>query len=115
MGGIEFYPQKEFDEDMEDKSDNDKIRVSSSFLLRLLGRAVLSFFHHQSFCGYCGMFFSAWFMFNPCAAPFRVEPLTSFCTQEAMPFAVVGSDKEYQVNGKRVLGRKTPWGIVEGV
>ncbi|XP_066517302.1 neuronal-specific septin-3 isoform X1 [Hoplias malabaricus] len=56
--GIEFYPQKEFDEDLEDKSDNDKIR-------------------------------------------------------EAMPFAVVGSDKEYQVNGKRVLGRKTPWGIVE--
>lgn len=30
MGGIEFYPQKEFDEDMEDKSDNDKIRVSGS-------------------------------------------------------------------------------------
>lgn len=28
MSGIEFYPQKEFDEDMEDKSDNDKIRVS---------------------------------------------------------------------------------------
>ncbi|XP_042253409.1 neuronal-specific septin-3 [Thunnus maccoyii] len=58
MGGIEFYPQKEFDDDMEDKSDNDKIR-------------------------------------------------------EAMPFAVVGSDKEYQVNGKRVLGRKTAWGVVE--
>lgn len=32
MGGIEFYPQKEFDEDMEDKSDNDKIRVSSPVL-----------------------------------------------------------------------------------
>jgi len=31
-----------------------------------------------------------------------------------MPFAVVGSDKEYQVNGKRVLGRKAPWGIIEG-
>ncbi|XP_069022812.1 neuronal-specific septin-3 [Embiotoca jacksoni] len=58
MSGIEFYPQKEFDEDMEDKSDNDKIR-------------------------------------------------------EMMPFAVVGSDKEYQVNGKRVLGRETAWGIVE--
>lgn len=58
MGGIEFYPQKEFDDDMEDKSENDKIR-------------------------------------------------------EAMPFAVVGSDKEYQVNNKRVLGRKTPWGVVE--
>ncbi|XP_056653429.1 neuronal-specific septin-3 isoform X2 [Monodelphis domestica] len=56
--GIEFYPQKEFDEDLEDKTENDKIR-------------------------------------------------------ESMPFAVVGSDKEYQVNGKRVLGRKTPWGIVE--
>ncbi|XP_056442038.1 neuronal-specific septin-3 isoform X2 [Gadus chalcogrammus] len=58
MGGVEYYPQKEFDEDMEDKSDNDKIR-------------------------------------------------------EAMPLAVVGSDKEYQVNGKRVLGRKTAWGVVE--
>lgn len=31
MSGIEFYPQKEFDEDMEDKSDNDKIRVSLFF------------------------------------------------------------------------------------
>ncbi|KAM4650775.1 neuronal-specific septin-3 isoform 1-T1 [Discoglossus pictus] len=59
MNGIEFYPQKEFDDDLEDKTENDKIR------------------------------------------------------QESMPFAVVGSDKEYQVNGKRVLGRKTPWGIVE--
>lgn len=58
MSGIEFYPQKEFDDDMEDKSDNDKIR-------------------------------------------------------ETMPFAVVGSDKEYQVHSKRVLGRKTAWGIVE--
>lgn len=29
--GIECYPQKEFDEDMEDKSDNDKIRVRSHF------------------------------------------------------------------------------------
>ncbi|XP_033018321.1 neuronal-specific septin-3 isoform X3 [Lacerta agilis] len=59
INGIEFYPQKEFDEDLEDKTENDKIR------------------------------------------------------QESMPFAVVGSDKEYQVNGKRVLGRKTPWGVIE--
>uniref|UniRef100_A0A8C5SRH9 Septin 3 n=1 Tax=Laticauda laticaudata TaxID=8630 RepID=A0A8C5SRH9_LATLA len=59
VNGIEFYPQKEFDEDLEDKAENDKIR------------------------------------------------------QESMPFAVVGSDKEYQVNGKRVLGRKTPWGVIE--
>ncbi|XP_078496673.1 neuronal-specific septin-3 isoform X2 [Lissotriton helveticus] len=58
VNGIEFYPQKEFDEDQEDKSENDKIR-------------------------------------------------------DSMPFAVVGSDKEFQVNGKRVLGRRTPWGIIE--
>lgn len=32
MSGIEFYPQKEFDDDMEDKSDNDKIRVSRFFV-----------------------------------------------------------------------------------
>lgn len=32
MSGIEFYPQKEFDDDMEDKSDNDKIRVSCCVL-----------------------------------------------------------------------------------
>lgn len=34
MSGIEFYPQKEFDDDMEDKSDNDKIRVSRFFVSR---------------------------------------------------------------------------------
>lgn len=31
--GIECYPQKEFDEDIEDKSDNDKIRVRDLFIL----------------------------------------------------------------------------------
>lgn len=34
--------------------------------------------------------------------------------QEMIPFAVVGSDHEYQVNGKRILGRKTKWGTIEG-
>uniref|UniRef100_A0A8D0H0C1 Septin 12 n=1 Tax=Sphenodon punctatus TaxID=8508 RepID=A0A8D0H0C1_SPHPU len=34
--------------------------------------------------------------------------------REKIPFAVVGADKEHQVNGKKVLGRKTKWGIVEG-
>ena len=29
MNGIEFYPQKEFDEDLEDKTENDKIRVGA--------------------------------------------------------------------------------------
>ncbi|XP_058626848.1 septin-9 isoform X3 [Onychostoma macrolepis] len=56
--GIRVYPQKEFDEDAEDRILNDKIR-------------------------------------------------------ENIPFAVVGTDKEHQVNGNKVLGRKTKWGIIE--
>ncbi|KAM9770483.1 septin 9b isoform 3-T3 [Menidia menidia] len=56
--GIDVYPQKEFDDDAEDRLINDKIR-------------------------------------------------------EMIPFAVVGSDQEYQVNGKRILGRKTKWGTIE--
>lgn len=36
------------------------------------------------------------------------------CAQENIPFAVVGTDKEHQVNGNKVLGRKTKWGIIEG-
>ncbi|XP_069786399.1 septin-9-like isoform X3 [Narcine bancroftii] len=30
-----------------------------------------------------------------------------------VPFAVVGSNLEYQVNGRRILGRKTKWGTIE--
>ncbi|XP_012990838.1 septin 9b isoform X3 [Esox lucius] len=56
--GIDVYPQKEFDEDADDRMINEKIR-------------------------------------------------------EMIPFAVVGSDQEYQVNGKRLLGRKTKWGTIE--
>uniref|UniRef100_A0A4W5RN73 Septin 9a n=1 Tax=Hucho hucho TaxID=62062 RepID=A0A4W5RN73_9TELE len=56
--GIDVYPQKEFDDDAEDRMINDKIR-------------------------------------------------------EMIPFAVVGSDQEYQVNGRRLLGRKTKWGTIE--
>uniref|UniRef100_A0A8C7V3H9 Septin 9b n=1 Tax=Oncorhynchus mykiss TaxID=8022 RepID=A0A8C7V3H9_ONCMY len=56
--GIDVYPQKEFDEDADDRMINDKIR-------------------------------------------------------EMIPFAVVGSNQEYQVNGKRLLGRKTKWGTIE--
>ncbi|MBN3285919.1 SEPT9 protein, partial [Polyodon spathula] len=33
--------------------------------------------------------------------------------REMIPFAVVGSDQEYQVNGRRTLGRKTKWGTIE--
>ncbi|XP_073713443.1 neuronal-specific septin-3 isoform X2 [Misgurnus anguillicaudatus] len=56
--GIGVYPQREYDEDAEDRILNDKIR-------------------------------------------------------ENIPFAVVGTDKEHQVNGNKVLGRKTKWGIIE--
>ncbi|VFV34074.1 septin 9 [Lynx pardinus] len=56
--GIDVYPQKEFDEDSEDRLVNEKFR-------------------------------------------------------EMIPFAVVGSDHEYQVNGRRILGRKTKWGTIE--
>ena len=31
-----------------------------------------------------------------------------------MPFAVVGSTQEYEVGGKKIRGRKYPWGIIEG-
>ncbi|KAI8818436.1 Septin-domain-containing protein [Fimicolochytrium jonesii] len=30
-----------------------------------------------------------------------------------IPFAVVGSDKEVDVNGRKVRGRKYPWGVIE--
>ncbi|XP_044038069.1 septin-9 isoform X2 [Siniperca chuatsi] len=56
--GIRVYPQKEYDEDPEERIRNDSIR-------------------------------------------------------ETIPFAVVGTDKEHQVNGNKVLGRKTKWGIIE--
>ncbi|XP_053750007.1 septin-12 isoform X2 [Panthera pardus] len=56
---IEVYPQKCFDEDINDRILNSKIR-------------------------------------------------------DRIPFAVVGSDQEYLVNGRCVLGRKTKWGIIEG-
>ncbi|CAG13925.1 unnamed protein product, partial [Tetraodon nigroviridis] len=34
--------------------------------------------------------------------------------QESIPFAVVGTDREHQVNGNKVVGRKTKRGIIEG-
>ncbi len=47
--GIECYPQKEFDEDMEDKSDNDKIRVRGT-LLFFLTSLISSFIPHLLVC-----------------------------------------------------------------
>ncbi|KAL2297622.1 hypothetical protein Nmel_016171 [Mimus melanotis] len=70
--GIDVYPQKEFDEDSEDRLVNEKFRFSGS--------------NHN---------------------------LVFLFPQEMIPFAVVGSDQEYQVNGRRILGRKTKWGTIE--
>ena len=44
--------------------------------------------------------------------------LTAFCCsispcQQFIPFAIIGSDRESTVGGKRVLGRQTKWGFVE--
>lgn len=125
MNGIEIYPQKEFDDDMEDKSDNDKIRVSCSVVNDSALRSCCFTTIWQIVCyphalsvsrklTRCKGFF---YLFNLPNSFLRILfhlRQTFVCRQEAMPFAVVGSDKEYQVNGKRVLGRKTAWGIVEG-
>ncbi|KAK6463165.1 Cdc12 septin [Scheffersomyces coipomensis] len=32
---------------------------------------------------------------------------------ESMPFAIIGSEDEYEINGQLIRGRKYPWGLVE--
>lgn len=39
--------------------------------------------------------------------------LLSLYLQEAIPFAVVGSNTVTEVNQKKVRGRMYPWGVVE--
>lgn len=51
---------------------------------------------------------------RPCLTHALTGGFTSTVEQEVIPFAVVGSDQEYQVNGRRLLGRKTKWGTIEG-
>ena len=34
-------------------------------------------------------------------------------SQQYIPFAVIGSDREVTVGGKKVLGRQTKWGFIE--
>ncbi|OCT64512.1 septin-9 isoform X1 [Xenopus laevis] len=41
------------------------------------------------------------------------EALMNDKIREKIPFAVVGTDEEHQVNGRKVFGRKTKWGIIE--
>ena len=33
--------------------------------------------------------------------------------KEMMPFAVIGAEGQYNVNGREVRGRQYPWGIIE--
>ena len=35
--------------------------------------------------------------------------------RERVPFAVVGSNTVVEVDGKKIRGRRYPWGVVEGV
>lgn len=106
--GIRVYPQKEYDEDPEEHILNERIRVmppmlSHSYQLyqTLSGTehevtaAVACFSHREAQILYCAL-------------------IDYLCVQESIPFAVVGTDKEHQVNGNKVLGRKTKWGIIEG-
>ena len=39
--------------------------------------------------------------------------LLSSSAQQYIPFAVIGSDREVTVGGKKVLGRQTKWGFIE--
>lgn len=32
---------------------------------------------------------------------------------ESMPFAIIGSEDQYEVNGNKVFGRQYPWGLIE--
>lgn len=32
---------------------------------------------------------------------------------ESMPFAIIGSEEQYEINGNKVFGRKYPWGLIE--
>ncbi|XP_075422297.1 septin-12 isoform X1 [Ascaphus truei] len=41
------------------------------------------------------------------------ETLLNDTIRKKIPFAVVGTDKEHQVNGRKILGRKTKWGVIE--
>lgn len=43
------------------------------------------------------------------------EGKTQRALRDRVPFAVVGSNTVIEVEGKKVRGRKYPWGIVEGM
>lgn len=153
--GIDVYPQKEFDEDSEDRLVNEKFRVSAPtrllfpeaphFLLedmggssqgsRKTGGVILS--HKEVLSGPGGLsepegpraalsgqgvsVLEAQLRATPARGPGSGPAFARASDQcllplpqEMIPFAVVGSDHEYQVNGKRILGRKTKWGTIEG-
>lgn len=39
--------------------------------------------------------------------------MLSFLIQEAIPYAVIGSNTMLEVQGRKVRGRLYPWGVVE--
>ena len=49
-----------------------------------------------------------------CSGSYIQSNIKNVCPmQKFMPFAVIGSDREVAVGGKKILGRQTKWGFVE--
>ncbi|MGH0115457.1 UNVERIFIED_CONTAM: hypothetical protein FKN15_000092, partial [Acipenser sinensis] len=88
--GIKVYPQKEYDEDTEDRILNDKIRIRQDLWTNGIKVYPQKEYDEDT-----------------------EDRILNDKIREKIPFAVVGTDKEHQVNGKNVLGRKTKWGVIE--
>ncbi|WP_411023062.1 hypothetical protein, partial [Salmonella sp. s51228] len=41
------------------------------------------------------------------------EANANLAIDKYLPFAIIGSDQLHQVNGKKILARKTKWGVIE--
>ena len=50
---------------------------------------------------------------SPLPSPSLSFPLLLSFLQQYIPFAVIGSDREVAVGGKKLLGRQTKWGFIE--
>ncbi|GAB5583106.1 septin-12 isoform X2 [Prionailurus iriomotensis] len=87
---IEVYPQKCFDEDINDRILNSKIRLGES--------------SHTSGSLYL-------VVLVVCPMSVCLDPAKD--SGDRIPFAVVGADRQHLVNGRCVLGRKTKWGVIE--
>ena len=102
--GISIYPSAYGAEDEEDASANAKIEVrewvhwrlgdSWSLLLSLLPPSLPS-------------------SLPSLLPPSPLTPSLPPSLQQYIPFAVIGSDREVVVSGKKLLGRQTKWGFIE--